>query len=132
MTNTFHFKVQNPAYSSAIFLLKTMNLKINIIGIFLAICILCKGNNPTWQADTMKTKLSLLEQAVPLPFHTHLCEKPWEGTDNVSVFFYYEPIFEETLKTRNLPLELKFLPIALTEMNNDFDTNNRYGLYPLL
>lgn len=108
-----------------------MNLKINIIGFFLAICILCKGNNPAWQADTMKTKLSLLEQAVPLPFHTHLCEKPWAGIDNVSVFFDYEPIFEEALKTKHLPLELKFLPAALTKMNNDFDTNNRCGIWSL-
>lgn len=108
-----------------------MNLKINIIGFFLAVCILCKGNNPAWQADTMKTKLSLLEQTVPLPFHTHLCEEPWTSTDNVFVFWDYEPIFEEILKMRNLPPELKFLPIALTEMNNDFDTNNRCGIWSL-
>lgn len=84
-------------------------------------------------ANSISKELETMEKGIPLPYHHVLIERvnQYEKKALPELFTSLDTLFEKELQKRGIPLELKYLPISLTEMNPNFQKGDRCGLWAL-
>lgn len=87
--------------------------------------------------DTLMQRLSKLGKEIPLPYHPVLEQMPGivsgftDRTFDFSVFVRYEPLLEQMLQEREMPVCLKYLPAAFSGMDGSFTRQQRAGVWSL-
>ena len=99
-------------------------------------CIFCLAANNccvSSDSDKLANGLKRWENNIPLPYHEDLDEtvllyatKPLPDS-----FLTYSPMIDSALMQRNLPWELKYLPLALSGMQTDYTDGDRRGVWQL-
>lgn len=91
----------------------------------------CAGN--TGLGEVAKRLATLATQELPLPYDEALNERvehyfslPLEAS-----FVDFEPFFEEELSSRNMPVGMKYLPVALSGMDGSFEKGDRCGVWAM-
>jgi len=84
-------------------------------------------------SDRLASALKNMEKAIPLPYHTALDEtvRSYETKPLPDMFVIYESFLDSALTERDMPLELKYLPLALSEMKLDYCKGDRSGVWAL-
>ena len=74
-----------------------------------------------------------MEKDVPLPYHEDLLSFVERYRDRAlpETFLKYESFIESELQQRGIPLEMKYLPISLSEMQLDYQDEGRCGVWAL-
>lgn len=110
-----------------------MNLNIKVKLILLLFCAVSPVLATGPDSAKVRIRLSKIEKEIPLPYHEALLnEIKSYNTRPLSVnFFRYESYFSEELAKLELPEELRYLPIALTQMNTVHQMNGRAGVWAL-
>lgn len=110
-------------------------MKFNILSILLA-CFFClAANNCCVSSDNDKLahELKNIENNIPLPYHDGLdttmrriANKPMSNQ-----FLTQSAIIDSALVERGMPLELRYLPLALSGMYCDYRQDDRCGVWQL-
>lgn len=84
-------------------------------------------------ALTIAKKLKMMEDAIPLPYHDALPDivKRCGAKPIVFDFESFEPFVEAELSKRAMPLEMKYLPMALSRMKGDYRNGDRCGIWAM-
>lgn len=84
-------------------------------------------------SDRLASALKNMEKAIPLPYHAVLDEtvRSYETKPLPDMFVIYESFLDSALTERDMPLELKYLPLALSEMKLDYCKGDRSGVWAL-
>jgi len=84
-------------------------------------------------SDGMAKELKSMEKSIPLPYHDaldktvkQLADKSLPGT-----FTKYQAFVDTALAQRGMPLELRYLPYALSGMKADYSFGDRCGYWAL-
>ena len=83
--------------------------------------------------DGFAKELKSMEKDIPLPYHEAL-DKTMKQLANKNLpktFVKYEAFIDSALLQRNMPLELKYLPYALSGMKADYQSGDRCGYWAL-
>ena len=74
-----------------------------------------------------------MEKEIPLPYHEDLAAilKNHASTPVSPDFLKYEPFLDSALRERNMPLELKYLPLSLSGMRTDYRKGDRCGCWAM-
>lgn len=99
-------------------------------------CIFCLAANNccvSSDSDRLATSLKSMETTIPMPYNAALDEtvKRYELKPLPDMFVIYESFLDSALTERNMPLELKYLPLALSEMQLDYRKGDRSGVWAL-
>ena len=91
-------------------------------------CCVSSGSN----AITKELK-TIEKKEIPLPFHPDLVNvvEIYENEALPELFLSYEAFIEAALRSRGIPLELKYLPLALSGMRLDYQRDDRCGVWAL-
>ena len=84
-------------------------------------------------SDGLATELKSMEKDIPLPYHSDL-DKTVKQLSNKTLpktFTKYEAFIDSVLIQRGMPLELKYLPYALSGMKANYDFDDRCGYWAL-
>ena len=102
-----------------------------LLGMFF--CLTANYGCVSTDAERISKELKNMETVFPLPYHDDLVKfvDEYKKKDLPDLFCEYEGFIENELQSRNIPLELKYLPIALTEMQQDYSCNDRCGVWAL-
>lgn len=105
-------------------------LSIILIGVFFLLV-----NNCCVSSDVhgLAKKLKAMEKTIPLPYHESLPDHVKScGLKSIPCdFASYSTFMETELQNRSIPLEMKYLPFALSQMNPDFAKGDRKGYWSL-
>lgn len=84
-------------------------------------------------SDGLARELKSLEKAIPLPYHDALDKtvKQLSGKTLPMTFTKYEAFIDTALMQRGMPLELRYLPYALSGMKANFSYGDRCGYWAL-
>ena len=84
-------------------------------------------------ANAITKGLSKLEKTIPLPYHEDLVKgiKQYGSKPMSGLFIDNESFVESELQRRNMPVELKYLPVALTDMRQDYKDGDCRGAWAL-
>lgn len=84
-------------------------------------------------AHTVAKRLKSLENIVPLPFHDDLVKRIdyYSAKTFPNTFATLDTFMESELNKRGMPLELRCLPLALSEMRTYFQQGDRRGVWAL-
>ena len=99
-------------------------------------CIFCLAANnccvSSCSVDLAK-ELKSLEKNIPLPYHNALDKtvKQLSAKSLPTTFTKYEAFVDTALVQRGMPLELRYLPYALSGMRADFSYGDRCGYWAL-
>ena len=112
---------------------KTMKFKALFI---LWSCIFCLAANNccvSSGSDSLARELKSLEKDIPLPYHDALDKtvKQLSGKSLPTTFTKYEAFVDTALVQRGMPLELRYLPYALSGMKANFSYGDRRGYWAL-
>ncbi len=83
--------------------------------------------------DSIAKELKSMEKDIPLPYHLTL-DKTVKQLANKSLpktFKMYEAFIDSALLQRNMPLEIKYLPYALSGMKTNYSKGDRCGYWAL-
>lgn len=83
--------------------------------------------------ESIAKELKSMEKDIPLPYHVAL-DKTVKQLENKSLpktFVKYEAFIDSALLQRNMPLELKYLPYALSGMKALYSEDDRTGYWAL-
>ncbi len=99
-------------------------------------CIFCLTANNCCLAtggDALAKELKGMENVIPLPYHSALDKtvKQLSTKSLPKTFTKYEAFVDSALMQRGMPLELKYLPYALSGMKANYDFDDRYGYWAL-
>ena len=74
-----------------------------------------------------------MEKDIPLPYHDALVKvvKRYETKPLPAVFAEFDSFVEDELLKRGIPLEMKYLPMALTDHKINYLSDDRSGLWAL-
>ncbi len=100
-------------------------LKQILLLVFVPIISVSQNQNNINDSVVYK-RLQLVEKTIKLPYSKVVLEQirqnvyanKTELEKSISLYKNYEPIFEREILKNNLPDELKYLPFAISEMNN--------------
>lgn len=83
--------------------------------------------------DDFAKELKSNEKAIPLPYHSSLDNTVSQlaGKNLPETFTRYEAFVDSALAERNIPLELKYLPYALSGMDSCFSKGDRSGYWAI-
>jgi membrane-bound lytic murein transglycosylase D len=84
-------------------------------------------------SDKLTQGLKKTEKSIPLPYHEGL-EKAvlrYASKPLSNQFLAYSAIIDTALSQRNMPPELRYLPLALSEMRCNYSESDRYGVWQL-
>ena len=84
-------------------------------------------------SDEMAKELKSMEKDIPLPYHDAL-DKTMEKLADKNLpetFTRYQAFVDTALVQRGMPLELRFLPYALSGMKADYQNGDRCGYWAL-
>lgn len=99
-------------------------------------CIFCLAANNccvSSGSDGLARELKSLEKDIPLPYHDALDKtvKQLSGKNLPVTFTKYEAFIDTALVQRGMPLELRYLPYALSGMRANFSYGDRRGYWAL-
>ena len=99
-------------------------------------CIFCLAANNccvSSGSDGLARELKSLEKDIPLPYHDALDKtvKQLSGKSLPTTFTKYEAFVDTALVQRGMPLELRYLPYALSGMKANFSYGDRRGYWAL-
>lgn len=110
-------------------------MKFRALFVFWA-CFFClAANNCCVSSDkeVFAKELKSMEKDIPLPYHEALDKTMKQLADkNLSTtFMTHEAFIDSALLQRGMPLELKYLPYALSGMKADYHNGDRCGYWAL-
>jgi membrane-bound lytic murein transglycosylase D len=84
-------------------------------------------------SDAFANELKSMEKAIPLPYNDALDKtvKQLDGKNLPVTFTKYEAFIDTALVQRGMPLELKYLPYALSGMRANYSYGDRCGYWAL-
>ena len=84
-------------------------------------------------SDEMAKELKSMEKDIPLPYHDALDKTMEQLADKnlPETFTKYQAFVDTALVQRGMPLELRFLPYALSGMKADYQNGDRCGYWAL-
>jgi len=99
-------------------------------------CIFCLAANNccvSSGSDDLAKELKGMEKGLPLPYHNALDKtvKQLSGKSLPVTFTKHEAFVDSALVQRGMPLELRFLPYALSGMKADYSYGDRCGYWAL-
>ena len=99
-------------------------------------CVFCLAANNccvSSGSDTFANKLKSMEKDIPLPYNDALDKavKSLEGKSLPMTFTKYEAFIDTALAQRGMPLELRYLPYALSGMKANYSHGDRCGYWAL-
>ena len=99
-------------------------------------CIFCLAANNccvSSGSDGLARELKSLEKDIPMPYHNALDKtvKQLSGKSLPTTFTKYEAFIDTALVQRGMPLELRYLPYALSGMKANFSYGDRRGYWAL-
>ena len=112
---------------------KIMKFKVLII---LWSCVFCLAANNccvSSGSDVFAKELKSMEKGISLPYHNTLDKtvKQLDGKSLPKTFTKYEAFIDTALVQRGMPMELKYLPYALSGMKADYNYGDRCGYWAL-
>lgn len=112
--------------------LSGMRLRLSFF-LFLFCCVALGAHGTEWDASTVKQRLANIEHQVSLPYHNALPNiiKNYSAKQLPAAFTVYESVLKEALKQQELPEEMIYLPVAMTNMKIDYRHDNRAGVWAL-
>lgn len=110
--------------------MKFNNLTIILVAFF---CLAANNCCVSSDAGAISKGLRKLEKTIPLPYHESLVKgvNYYELKSLPGPFIENESFLETELQRRNMPIELKYLPIALTDMRLDYKSGDCRGVWAL-
>ena len=110
--------------------MKVRDLTILLIGFF---CLSANNCCVSSDANAISKQLDKLEKTISLPYHEELQHgiAEYESKTMSGSFIKNETMIEAELQRRNMPVELKYLPIALTDMQSDYISGDCRGAWAL-
>ena len=96
-------------------------------------CLAANNNGLATGGDALAKELKGMEKAIPLPYHSALDKtvKQLSTKSLPKTFTKYEAFFDSVLMQRGMPVELKYLPYALSGMKANYDFDDRCGYWAL-
>ena len=99
-------------------------------------CVFCLAANNccvSSSSDAFANALKSMEKAIPLPYNDALDKtvKQLDGKSLPMTFTKYEAFIDTALTQRGMPLELRYLPYALSGMRADYSYGDRCGYWAL-
>jgi len=96
-------------------------------------CFLASHCCVSSDAQGLAKKLKAMEKTLPLPYHDGLATrvKSLAAKPMPCQFESYSSFMEKELQKRSIPLELKYLPFALSQMDPNFAKGDRKGYWSL-
>lgn len=96
-------------------------------------CVASCAHGADVDASTVKQRLAMIERQIPLPYHPSLVNtiKNYSSKQLPAEFSSYESVLKEALTQQELPEEMVYLPMALTNMRIDYRHDNRAGIWAL-
>lgn len=85
------------------------------------------------ETPNLSKELKSMEKEIPLPYNDNLAEilKTRSSKPVTTVFLQYEPYLDSALTERDMPLELKYLPLSLSGMRTNYRQGDRCGYWAL-
>ncbi len=82
---------------------------------------------------TISKHLTLIERAIPLPYHRSLARdiKQFSSKALPADYASFETFIDHELSKRAMPAELKYLPMSLSGMKADYDEDGRCGIWAM-
>ena len=111
----------------------TMKFKLLKIFWFCVFCLVANNCCVSSDSDKLTKKLKNLEKTIPLPYHERLDRtvQSYANKPLPDAFVVSEPFLDSALSQRNMPQELKYLPLALSAMRTDYANGDRCGVWSL-
>lgn len=110
-------------------------MRIRVLTIILVGIICLAANNccVSSDANAIAIELKKLEKTIPLPYNDALTKgiHHYELIGIPSLFAENESFLEAELQRRNMPVELKYLPVALTDMRSDYNSGDCLGIWSI-
>lgn len=110
-------------------------MRIRILSIIVSAVVCFATCNCCLPSDglTIAKKLKMMEDALPLPYHDALPDivKRCAAEPVAFDFESFGPFVEAELSSRGMPLEMKYLPLALSRMRGDYRDGDRCGVWAL-
>ena len=99
-------------------------------------CLFCLAANNccvSSDSDKLTQGLKKTEKSIPLPYHDGLEKTVLDYTSKPfsNQFLTYEAMIDTALSQRNMPLELRYLPLALSGMRCNYCQGDRCGVWQL-
>lgn len=84
-------------------------------------------------SDKLTHELKQTEKSIPLPYHEGLenTVKRYSSLTLSNQFLTYSAFIDTALSQRNMPAELRYLPLALSGMRRNFCQGDRCGVWQL-
>ena len=110
-------------------------MKYNALFVFWS-CVFCLAANNccvSSSKDDIAKELKSMEKGLPLPYHVALDKtvRQLDGKSLPKTFVKYEAFIDSALLQRQMPLELKYLPYALSGMKVLYTQGDRCGYWAL-
>ena len=104
-----------------------------MILISLVFCVTANNCCVSSDSKALAKELKTIEKEIPLPYHHELSPfvDKYQKKALPELFLDCETFIEEELKNRQIPMELKYLPIALSQMQPYFEQEDRCGIWAL-
>lgn len=111
-----------------------MNRRLKALTFFLAVaCALPVAVASSPDSTQICKRLATIEGQIPLPYHPSLAGdiQDCQSRPLPAEFAVYDSLITAELQQRQLPLELRYLPLALSQMNPNHDRGGRTGVWDL-
>lgn len=112
-----------------------MIFKRLVLGIIITLwCCLTSGAYAAATDSIAITKrLAVIEGSIPLPYHRTLPDDIRQFSSKIlpSDYKALDSLIEKELAKRNMPLELKYLPMSLSGLKADYEKDERCGIWSL-
>jgi len=110
-----------------------MNFKALVIVLSLVFCVTVNNRCVSSDANAISKELKTMEKDIPLPYHEDLIQfvERYRERELPELFTKYESFIETELQQRGIPVEMKYLPISLSEMQLDYQGEGRCGVWAL-
>lgn len=107
-------------------------LRFSAIAILLC-CIVSCALGTEVDSSTVQRRLIEIEKSIPLPYHPSLLNdiKNYQSKKLPANYPEYETVIKEAIQKKNMPEELVYLPLALTNMNLNYHRDHRAGVWAL-
>ena len=111
-----------------------MNRHLKALTLFLATaCTLPIAMASSPDSTQVCKRLATIQGQIPLPYHPSLIAniQDFKARPLPAEFAVYDSLITAEIQQRRLPLELRYLPLALSQMNPNHDRNGRTGIWDL-
>ena len=110
-----------------------MRIRVLTIALVSFFCLAANNCCVSSDANAISNDLKKIERDIPLPYHEGLAEgiSHYKSELMPATFIENEAFMETELRRRGMPAELKYLPVALTEMRSDYQKGDCRGVWAL-